>query len=111
MRIRKLEDWSKVKPDAPPTLLDVFSEITNHPERRTQKQQVADIQLAAQTFAFIQKYNTKTLADMAAVIKNLRAKYDEMHNTLVPISRQYHTMTEHITPAENYKSFGVQQGA
>ncbi len=86
----------------PPTLWEVFSEITNHPERTTQKQKVADIQLAAQTLNFIQTHNIKTLADMVAAVQNLRSQHDEMHNTLVPMSRRYHTLTEHIAQAENY---------
>jgi len=89
---------------APPTLWDVFSEITNHPEHRTQKQQIADIKLAAQTLTFIQTYNIDTLADMAAV-QNLRARYNEMHNTLVSMSRRYHTLTEHIVQAESYVKY------
>jgi hypothetical protein len=31
VRIRKLEDWAKEEHEAPPTLWEVFSEITNHP--------------------------------------------------------------------------------
>jgi len=104
-RIRQLEDWAKKERTAPPTLWEVFSEITNHPEHRTQKQQIADIKLAAQTLTFIQTYNIETLADMAAAVKNLRAKYNEMHNTLVSMSRRYHTLTEHIAQAENYVKY------
>ena len=74
-RIRQLEDWVKKEQTAPPTLWEVFSEITNHPEHRMQKQQIADIKLAAQTLTFIQTYNIETLADMAAV-QNLRARYN-----------------------------------
>ncbi len=101
-RIRKLEDWVKEERAAPPTLWEAFSEITNHPERTTQKQKTADVKLAAQTLNFIQTHNIKTLADMATAVQNLRAKYDEMHNTLVPMSRRYHTLTEHIAQSESY---------
>jgi len=101
-RIRKLEDWVKEERAAPPTLWEVFSGIANNPERRTQKQQIADIKLAAQTLTFIQTYNIETLADMATAIQNFRAKHNEMHNTLVSMSRRYHTLTEHIAQAENY---------
>jgi len=101
-RIRKLEDWVKEERAAPPTLWEVFSGIANNPERRTQKQQIADIKLASQTLTFIQTYNIETLADMAAAIQNFRAKHNEMHNTLVSMSRRYHTLTEHIAQAENY---------
>jgi len=104
-RIRQLEDWVKKERAAPPTLWEVFSEITNHPEHRTQKQQIADIKLAAQTLTFIQTYKIDTLADMAAAVQNLRAKYNEMHNTLVSMSRRYHTLTEHIAQAESYVKF------
>jgi len=104
-RIRQLENWVKKERAAPPTLWEVFFEITNHPEHRTQKQQIADIKLAAQTLTFIQTYNIETLADMAAAVKNLRAKYNEMHNTLVSMSRRYHTLTEHIAQAENYVKY------
>ena len=103
-RIRQLEDWVKKEQTAPPTLWEVFSEITNHPEHRMQKQQIADNKLAAQTLTFIQTYNIETLADMAAV-QNLRARYNEMHNTLVSMSRRYHTLTEHIAQAESYVKY------
>ena len=83
----------------------MFSEIANHPERRTQKQKIADIQLTAQTLSFIQTYNIKTLSDMAAAVQNLRAKHSEMHSTLVSMSRRYHTLTEHIAQAENYTKY------
>lgn len=104
-RIRQLENWVKEERAAPPTLWEVFSEITNHPEHRTQKQQIADIKLAAQTLTFIQTYNIETLADMAAAVQNLRARYNEIHNTLVPVSRRYHTLTEHIAQAESYVKY------
>ena len=105
-RIRQLEDWAKKERAAPPpTLWEVFSEITNHPEHRTQKQQIADIKLAAQTLTFIQTCNIETLADMAAAVKNLRDRYNEMHNTLVSMSRRYHTLTEHIAQAESYVKY------
>lgn len=90
-RIRKPENWIKEQRAAPPTLWEVLSEITNHPEHRTQKQQIVDIKLAARPLTFIQTYNIKTLADMAAAVQNLRAKYNEIHNTLTPMSRRYHS--------------------
>lgn len=103
--IRKLENWVKEEHAAPPTLQEVFSEITNHPEHRIRKQKIADIKLAAQTLNFIQTYNIETLADMAAAVQNLRAKYNEMHNTLVSMSRRYHTLIEHVTQAERYVKY------
>jgi len=45
------------------------------------------------------------LADMTAAVQNLRAKYNEMHNALVPMSRRYHTLTEHIAQAESYVKY------
>ena len=101
-RIRKLEAWKiETHSNAPPTLYEVFAEIANRHEERTQKQKIADIKLAAQTLIFIQKYKVETIADMTAAVKNLRVQYDEMHNTLVPMSRRYHTLVEHIKHAEN----------
>lgn len=101
-RIRQLENWVKDERAAPPALWEVFSEINNHPEYKTQKQKITDIKLTADTLNFIQAYNIKTLADMAAAVQNLRARYNEMHNTLVPMSRRYHTLTEHIAQTEIY---------
>ena len=56
-RIRKLEDWVKVERSDVPTLLEVFSEINNHPERRTQKRKISDIKLTADTLNFCFCYN------------------------------------------------------
>ena len=106
-RIRKLEDWVKEERAEPPTLLEVFYEINNRPERRTQKQKVSDIKLTADTLVFVQTHNIKTLADMSAVVQNLRGKYNEIHNKLVPMSRRYHTLTEHIKQSENYLKYSA----
>lgn len=86
-RIRELENWVKKERAAPPTMWEVFSEITSHPEHRTQKQQIADIKLAAQTLTFIQTYNIETLADMAAAVKNLRAKYYVKYAPFTSVTR------------------------
>jgi len=52
-RIRELEKMVKAEYDAPPTLLEIFTEMTNHPEQRTHYQQIADLKLTAQTLIFI----------------------------------------------------------
>jgi len=105
-RLNKLNNWLKEeRADAPPTLLEVFSEIANHPEQRSRKQQIADIKLAAQTLNFITENGIKTLADMSAVVSKLRTKYDKLHNAVVPMSRRYNTLIEHIAQAETYSKY------
>jgi len=76
--------------------------MTTYSAGLTEKQKVAQLKLAAQTDIFIDKYNVKTLADMTAVVGNLRKQHNEMHSTLVPMSRRYHTLVEHIRQADNY---------
>jgi hypothetical protein len=101
-RIRKLEDWIQEIRAAPPTMFDIFSELTHHPERRSQRQQIGDIKLVAQTLSFIERHGIETLADMAAAIRNLHARYDEAHRAAVAASTRYQTLTEHIAQAEAY---------
>ena len=50
-------------------------------------------------------HSPEPLAYMAATVQNLRAKYNEMHNTLVSMLRRYHTRTEHIAQAESYVKY------
>jgi ATP-dependent exoDNAse (exonuclease V) alpha subunit len=79
-RIRKLEDWAKAEREKPPTLWEVFSNISNREDGKTltTSQHIANVKLMADTLNFIKKYDIETLDDMTSAVQNLRNRYNEI---------------------------------
>ena len=101
-RIRKLEDWKTDLLAAQPTLYEVFIEILNRGENRSQSQRINDTKLAAQALIFMQRYDLETLADMTEAVKKLRSRYSEIKAESTKTARRYATLSEHIKQAELY---------
>jgi chromosome segregation ATPase len=80
----------------------VFSELAGHTGQRSQSQARDDLKLVTDTFNFIVKYDIETLADMAAVMKNMRSKYDALKAETTKTARRYAALAEHIKQAEAY---------
>ena len=78
--------------------------MQNRGEQRSQSQKINDLKLAAQTLILIKQYGIETLSDMAAVVKNLRLKYDGLKAESTKTVRRYATLSEHIKQAEAYKN-------
>jgi len=103
-RIRKLEDWKADLLAAPPTLIDVFTEMQNRGDNRSQSQRINDVKLTAQTLIFIQQYDIETLTDMTEAVKKLRSRYNEIKVEATKTARRFSTLSEHIKQAESYEN-------
>jgi hypothetical protein len=103
-RIRKLEDWAKAEREKPPTLWEVFSNISKKEdfETLTNNQHIANVKLMADTLNFIKKYDIETLDNMTVAVKNLRDKHDEIKLQNSKDARRWGVLEEHIKHGENY---------
>jgi hypothetical protein len=103
-RIRKLEDWAKAEREKPPTLWEVFSNISERDDSKvlTASQHIADIKLMADTMNFIDKYDIETLDDMTAAVQNLRNRYNEIKAEMSSVTRRFVKLQEHLNRAEIY---------
>jgi hypothetical protein len=89
--------------NSPPSLYDIIANISNHGgDIRSQRQSIGDVQLAAQTVIFMEKYDLDTLEDMGAAVKELRSKYAEIKADSSKYLRRYAVLQEHIKHGENY---------
>jgi septal ring factor EnvC (AmiA/AmiB activator) len=103
-RIRKLEDWAKAEREKPPTLWEVFSNISKREDGKTltNSQHIANVKLMADTLNFIDKYGIETLEDMTAAVQNLRDKHNEIKLQNAKDARRWGVLDEHIKHGENY---------
>jgi hypothetical protein len=105
-RIRKLEDWAKAEREKPPTLWEVFSNISEREDAKTltNSQHIANVKLMADTLNFIEKYDIETLDDMTAAVQNLRNRYNKIKVEMSSVTRRFVTLQEHLNRAEIYST-------
>jgi hypothetical protein len=103
-RIHKLEDWAKAEREKPPTLWEVFFNISKLEEGKvlTNSQHIANIKLMADTLNFIEKYDIETLEDMATAVQKLRDKHHKIKADMYSMNRRFATLQEHLNRVETY---------
>ena len=113
-RINKMKVWvDEVKANTPPTLLEILDAIL-HPDanrptgpdaNRSNSKKIADLQLAATTFAFAQANNISDLPALADKVSAMRRTFNDVYDEIKKVERRSKTLDKHIEQCGNFKKY------
>jgi hypothetical protein len=105
-RINKLKDWLKNETEnpAPPTLVDIISDILDGGGNKTRYAQIRDLKEAAKVLNFLTNNNISTLPELREKVSDIYGRQLEMSDKFKPIDRRLKTLDEHIRHSENFKA-------